>query len=254
MTTIYYFSGTGNSLKIAKDLSNTIDDCKIIRITSSTLNLSTNRISNKIGFVFPVYYRGIPHMLREFVKKIQVNKNTYFFAVANFGGYAALTFEQLDKLLKDKGAYLNANFSVPMPGNMWFMYYPHPKKDFENRIRDEKKLCMDIAAKINKNFQNNLPDIENIKAEKKLYMDFQPSNNDENFWVNDHCTGCSICSKVCPAQNIKSINNKPAWQHHCEQCLACLHWCPVAAIEYKSDSIKKERYHNPLINIREMFV
>ncbi|NRV63944.1 flavodoxin [Clostridium beijerinckii] len=32
-TTIYYFSGTGNSLKVANDLSNQLTDSKIVKIS-----------------------------------------------------------------------------------------------------------------------------------------------------------------------------------------------------------------------------
>lgn len=252
-TTIYYFSGTGNSLKISKDLSSAIDNCKIIRVAHNTLHITADEQSDRIGFIFPVYFRGLPHMMENFIKNLRINANTYFFAVANFGGYAALTFEQINEILKNKGARLNANFSVPMPGNMWFMYYPHPKKDFEDRVREEPNICLDIANKINSNFENDLPLVENPEKEQKMYNDFIPNNTDENFWTNAKCIGCSICAKVCPAENIEIINGRPLWKHQCEQCLACLHWCPNGSIEYKRDSLDRERYHNPYIDAKELF-
>jgi len=54
------------------------------------INIDTE--SDKIGFVFPVYFRGLPHMVKKFVGDLKTNKNTYFFAVANYGSYAALSF------------------------------------------------------------------------------------------------------------------------------------------------------------------
>ena len=68
-----------------------------------------------------------------------------------------------------------------------------------------------------------------------------------------NCTNCGICLKVCPVKNIEMLNKKPSWKQHCEQCMACLHWCPNAAIEYKNDSLNKERYHNPHIKVEELF-
>lgn len=253
-TTIYYFSGTGNSLKIAEDLSTNMRDSKIVRVAYNTLHITADEDSAKIGFVFPVYFRGLPRMLEGFIKKLKVNSNAYFFAVANFGSSAALSFQQIDGILKEKGARLNANFSVFMPGNMWFMYYPHPEKDFSERIEEEPGRCKIIAGKINCKSENPLPILEKLEEDKKMYNAFIPSTVSNNFWVNEKCTGCAVCSKVCPAKNVYFIDGRPVWKENCEQCLACLHWCPMGAIEYKQDSIGRKRYHNPLIHSRKMFV
>lgn len=251
-TTIYYFTGTGNSLKIAKDLSENITNCRLIRICKR--NMDINEVaSERIGFVFPVYYRGLPKMVANFIKNLDVNSGKYFFAVANFGSYAALTFEQIDIMLRSKGKSLSANFSVEMPGNMWFMYYPHPKEDFINRMNNQSKITIDIAKMINNNYENDIPIIKNRHKEEKMYENFTPNNIDESFWVNEKCIGCGICSKVCPAENIEIIETKPSWKHRCEQCLACIHLCPQTAIEFKKDSINKERYKNIFVKTKDLF-
>ncbi|NRZ12914.1 EFR1 family ferrodoxin [Clostridium beijerinckii] len=86
-----------------------------------------------------------------------------------------------------------------------------------------------------------------------MYEDFNPNNIDENFWVSEKCVGCSICSNVCPAENIEIIEEKPSWKHRCEQCLACIHLCPQTAIEFKKDSINKERYKNIFVKTEDLF-
>jgi len=49
---------------------------------------------------------------------------------------------------------------------------------------------------------------------------------DKSFFADEKCTGCRICAKICPAQNIGLVKEKPQWEHHCEQCFACIQWCP----------------------------
>jgi len=252
-TTIYYFSGTGNSLKIAKDLNDNLPHSKIIRICKENMKITSDTSSEKIGFVFPVYYRGLPHLVAEFIKNLQVNPKTYIFAVASFGSYAALTFAQIDELLISKDTRLSANFSMAMPGNMWFMYYPHPKEDFTNRINDQKSITLNITSKINNNIITKVDITRDKISEEKMYLDFNPCDFSKGFWTNSKCTNCGICLKVCPVENIEIINKKPSWKQHCEQCMACLHWCPNEAIEYKNDSLNKERYHNPHIKVKELF-
>lgn len=252
-TLIYYFTGTGNSLKIARDLKEELKNTKLIQICKNNMGINIDTESDKIGFVFPVYFRGLPRMVKKFVGDLKTNKNTYFFAVANYGSYAALSFEQLDNILKAKDAKLSAVFGVPMPGNMWFMYYPHLKQDFIDRINAEKEKTINIAKEINNKAVIQMDDIKNRDSEEKRYNDFHPNNIDKDFWISKKCNGCGICSRICPANNIKIIDKKPVWQHQCEECLACIHWCPKQSIEYKNDSLNKERYNHPDIKVQELF-
>lgn len=75
---------------------------------------------------------------------------------------------------------------------------------------------------------------------------------DKPFFADAKCTSCGICEKICPAQNIKLVSGKPVWQHRCEQCFACIQWCPDEAIQYGKGTAKKKRYHHPEITLKEM--
>ena len=77
---------------------------------------------------------------------------------------------------------------------------------------------------------------------------------DKDFWVEKTCNGCNICADICPVNNIVVKNGKPEWQHHCEQCWACAHWCPKKAIQYKESTQHKERYHHPEISLNDLKV
>ncbi|MNN28092.1 ferredoxin [compost metagenome] len=72
------------------------------------------------------------------------------------------------------------------------------------------------------------------------------------FQVDHHCTGCGTCEKICNLNNI-TVDDKPQWGQRCSQCLACVHYCPMKAIQYGKVTEKKGRYTNPNISIHEMF-
>jgi MinD superfamily P-loop ATPase len=78
------------------------------------------------------------------------------------------------------------------------------------------------------------------------------SKLDKNFWVDDKCNHCGICSKVCPPKNIEIVNEKPVWLHRCEQCLACIQWCPQEAIQYGKKTVNYARYHQPEVSLSDM--
>ncbi|MBR2497846.1 MAG: EFR1 family ferrodoxin, partial [Parabacteroides sp.] len=55
------------------------------------------------------------------------------------------------------------------------------------------------------------------------------------------------CERICPTRTISMREGKPVWADTCVQCVACIHRCPVRAIEYGKETIKKGRYHHPEI-------
>jgi len=77
-TEIYYFSGTGNSLYVAKELQKRISETKLIPIVS-LLNIDVIKTNAEtVGFVFPVHALTIPIAVKRFIKKlIWSHQNTY---------------------------------------------------------------------------------------------------------------------------------------------------------------------------------
>ena len=66
------------------------------------------------------------------------------------------------------------------------------------------------------------------------------------------CTGCGICAAICPVNNIEMSNGGPQWSEECQQCLACLNWCPQRVIEFGARTIRHRRYTNPTVTFKEM--
>ena len=52
---IYYFSGSGNSYKIAKNISERLGDTKLIKISAENMHLALENNYRKVGIVFPVF-------------------------------------------------------------------------------------------------------------------------------------------------------------------------------------------------------
>ena len=50
-TTIYYFSGTGNSLKIARDIAEKLEECELVPIAKVWQQDQLASTSEKVGFI-----------------------------------------------------------------------------------------------------------------------------------------------------------------------------------------------------------
>ena len=75
---------------------------------------------------------------------------------------------------------------------------------------------------------------------------------DKNFWIDEKCNNCELCQKICPVGNIDMSHGNPIWNSQCEQCFACLQWCPQKAIQYGKKTSMRRRYHHPNIDISDM--
>lgn len=253
-TTIYYFSATGNSLKVTKNLSEQLTDTKIIQISKKSIPTSKDTQSDKIGFVFPVYNFGLPVIVKNFIETLPIGKHTYVFAIATCGGMVGAALNQIKKILNKKDINLASSFCVFMPGSDQLMF-PTVSEEEQNKLfNDEEKQISTIALAIKSK--------QHIKYKSNAIMSsvynllytatFRPKGMGKNFWTDEKCIGCGLCSQVCPANNIVMHDGKPKWEHQCESCLACMQWCPQKSIQYKKTTVKRGRYHNPQINVSEL--
>ncbi|MBE6072218.1 MAG: 4Fe-4S ferredoxin [Clostridium butyricum] len=246
MNTIYYFTGTGNSLQIADDLSKQLGNCTIHKIAE----YSGEKISaDTLGVVFPVYNWGLPLILCDFLKKLNISNGTYIYTVANYGGLPGKALDQCRDILKDKNIILSSGFLINMPGNYIIGYGAKSKQAQEKLFAKEKKKVNDIV-----NFVKNRKkgDIEksNLIIDRVFtnyfYKDIVNFHEaDKNFTVNNKCISCGLCAKRCPVNNITIKDGKPVWNHKCELCVACIQSCPKEAINYAGKTEKRNRYLNP---------
>ena len=69
---IYYFSATGNSLKLSQDIAAAFGGAGLFRMTPSAgITASDSRI---VGFIFPVYMGGLPGIVRRFLESYPFGK------------------------------------------------------------------------------------------------------------------------------------------------------------------------------------
>jgi len=250
--TIYYFSGTGNSLKIARDIAERLEECELVPIAKVWQQDQLASTSEKVGFIFPLYYFGLPKIVYDFINNIELTKSNYFFAViTRAGDVDGAPLQQLDNILDTKTKKLNAGFFVRMPSNFIIGYditsEAVQKEFFENAINQVEKIT-NILKENGENFQNekNISERMNKKFREKVYA------SDKSFYAEDNCTGCGICEDVCPVNNIVLTESLPQWQHKCQQCLACINFCPEKAIQFGNKSLETGRYHHPEITVQDI--
>lgn len=244
---IFYFTGTGNSLSIAKQMGG--------KLFSIPLMLAKGELSHEddaIGLVFPCYYFNIPAIVNEFVSRASLSAN-YFFAVMTYGNTSGLGLEKLKKTAKLAGIGFHYTNEILMTDNFL------PAFDIK------KQIALEGKKEIEKNTATILNDIKYRKVNsvkkkgiltrivaavvsKTLSLNGQ---EDKNFRVDKSCISCGTCLKVCPRSNIISVDGKPTYRHKCEYCLSCIHACPITAIHIKGEK-NSARFRNKNVSLEEI--
>lgn len=253
-TLIYFYTGTGNSLWTARTLAAQLGNTEIIPMSGVSNDIVTD--AGNIGLVFPVHIWGLPRKVINFLDKLPAGNSKNYFALAVNAGQVAATLLQLDKLLQARGISLSAGFDVVMPNNYIPWGGPGPEEKQQERFHNARKKIERIAAVVKEKEQRPVekgPLWQNILFTAFYKISFnQVPKLDKKFSVDEKCNGCGICEKVCTVFNIEFEEKKPVWQHRCEQCFACLQWCPQEAIQIGKKTVNYQRYRHPEVNLKDI--
>jgi len=259
---IYYFSGTGNSLHVARELAKRFPDSSLTPIVSVLKNEKIETNADPIGLVFPIHAFTFPWPVKRFLEKATLEPTSYKFAIATRECFARV-FSSMDRLLGERNGKLNACFSFEMPQTYVPLFDVYPQ---EERARTEAEMREHLAC------------IEKIVASRETFRPEDPPgwflfshivyplvtawfreirfpDMEKSFHADHRCTGCGTCEKVCLSQRIRLENERPVWQDgvRCMYCFACLHYCPSEAVQIEGRStMKRGRYHHPAITVKDI--
>lgn len=133
---IYYFSGTGNSLYIAKKIKESFIACNLIPIETLSRFEKITPKSKEVGFIFPVYFGDIPPLVKNIIKKFDFSKIEYIFALPNCYSIAGATFINFRKILKSQNKNINYENILFMPDNA--ILFPIEKDN--EKLKDRKSV------------------------------------------------------------------------------------------------------------------
>lgn len=269
-TTIYYFSGSGNSLYAARELRQRLPDADLVPMVRL---LGAERIESRgetVGFVFPIHGMTLPIPVRRFISRLDPSSAHYLFAVATRAATPHRAFSEIDRMLRKRGRRLDAFFTLTMPSNdPKFRDWRPPADEGLARLASDLRPRLDaIAEVVVRRQENRAPDTEflvpvNPLLERLVLLGMAFAERDgakDYFYANERCTGCGTCAKVCPSGKVRMDGKRPVWRDEvtCYLCYACLNYCPARAAQIRSKvwmrsyTEQNERYPHPYATADEI--
>jgi NAD-dependent dihydropyrimidine dehydrogenase PreA subunit len=254
---IFYFSGTGNTRFVAKEIAAGIGEellfiPDLIRENRYEFTLQPEET---VGFCFPTHGWQPPRIVREFIKQLSIAQhpspnNLYCWALTTCGDDMGEAMTILNKDLEAIGLKASTMFSVIMPESyvcLPFMYTDTEDKE-QQKIAAAKEQLPHIIACLREH-KEGIEELEKGSTPRLYSYVIGAYFNarmvhDKKFTVDaDACIKCGKCAKMCPVDNI--TGTPPVWNHNgrCTSCLACYHYCPTHAINFGKITRKRGQYY-----------
>ena len=233
---ILYFTATGNSLYIARQLSD--ENTELLSIPQMVKQGRHNFEADEIGIVYPIYGHMPPNMVRNFIKQASIKAN-YKFAILTYGMLDFNAAEIWDDISQKAGTKFDYINTLVMVDN-WL-----PNFDMNQQMKMDKHIPEQVEAiKADLGTQKHWVKPATVEARRghEGFMYFSRLDpevgflmkSEKYFRVTDACIGCAVCTEVCPRGNYELTSTGVKMEGDCDFCFACIQNCPQKAIQFQS--------------------
>ena len=251
---VFYFSGTGNSLAVSKDLAQTLK-CSFVGITSELLaNLPEVYTADRIVVVFPSYAYGLPRFVIRFLKRAKFDCN-HLSLIVTCGSSSGGTLQSAKRILKRHHQRVNYFKELQMVENYIPIFGSPKPKYIEKRLSRHRQRFADMAIEIQEKQENTIRGLRPISVTIRHIFGVASPLIAKMMKVKKTCTLCGLCMKTCPANAITTNNKKKRAKIRakmCNHCQACMNICPQHSIKLFRMRPKAKQYINPDIKTNEL--
>jgi ferredoxin len=238
---IYCFSGTGNTLLVARALADELGKVGIPAKISPMERADPKALDlgGAVGIAFPVAIFTTYPVVWSFVRSMPRGEGTEVFMVDTLGGLSAGIMAPMKRILEEKGYRAVGIRQIRMPLNLI-----HHKEDAKARLigrglGEARGYARDLAGgRASWGSLGYLSDLSKLLLSNRLVW-WLARQYPKMRVAEDNCVRCGTCARICQAGNI-AMEDKPRHGGNCQVCMRCYAYCPREAILY-SDIFKRYR-------------
>lgn len=246
---VLYFSATGNTAYIARELGKQLgDSCVDLLERIKSGDHSTLHSDTPFILCAPVYVCEMPRFLSKYLRQQAFSGSRDIYCVFTSGGYCGISGVLAKAIFRKKGMRYRGHAEFKMPRNYVVSdaYAMLSPRETEERILAARKKLPETAAAIREGRPLTARHV--FLFESVITLPFNPvwcrlKLRAKDFHTTDKCIGCGKCVQLCPLNNISLQDRRPLWGSACTHCMACIGNCPTEAIEYGCITQGKEKYN-----------
>jgi len=253
--TIFCYSGTGNSLASAKQLSEYFS-MPVKMITEELIAKKPAVLGEFCIIIFPSYAYGAPLSVRRFAKKADFNVK-YMVLLTTYGSHYGGTLAEIIRLLKRKKQKVSYSDGIKCVENYIPIFGLTKEEKVKARIEAQHKKTKDLIPLLEQRLNNKRRTFKPFSLFiSKIFRTFKPLFP-KFYRVKNRCNGCGICAKVCPTNAIKIVKKAKRYVPKfkalkCDHCQGCLQLCPSKAIRFARVRPKTGRYIHSNVSLNEL--
>lgn len=263
-TDIYYFSGSGNSLAIAREIAGRVGG-RLVPVVAALHGEGIRSGAETVGMVFPVYDFKAPELFYRLVDRIEGIEGIRLFAVATYGICPKDALLKLEERIRSRGGSLAAGWTVEMPHSG--LGYRAWSEEHRAALAEEGRARAAEIAELITSRSGGSIEMKRIGADflftRRIFSAVPGIASILRavlfggwdalaFYADDRCNGCSVCVRICPMNNVRLQEGRPVWGEECVNCFACLQWCPLEAIQAGPVTADMPRYHHPEVKAADI--
>lgn len=236
---LIYFTGTFNTRYVSRRLKEKLENAGYEVALYEIDPMNTERLDlsgyDLIGLGYPIYGYNAPWPFLKFIRHQKFPKGVRTFIYKNSGETEKVNDASslfVWRKLKRSGAVIENEYHFLMPYNIHFRF----QDDLVKEILDMDEKLYDILVY---EISNKISNIKRYKLWHRIVtraVSIQFFGGDVNSFFykvdSDKCSGCGLCIKQCPMQNIyRDENGHIKFHHHCLMCMRCSFFCPQDAFD-----------------------
>ncbi len=251
---IIYFSGTGNTELISKEIVKRLESkghvVNLVSIENKEQIRKLDFDNKVIGFGFPVYKFSYPDIFNQFFNVFNsIGKSNKYFLFSTFARFMADSFYDISEKLDENKFHLivKRGFKAPSCGisaRLTEMDYDYESvMFFEDDIsRKLDEFVDEFLSLVNTNKEIKLKHSILRPIKKIIVKQVEMTKYPEMHINQDICVLCGKCINHCPDSNLIKRDGyiEIVDSYGCLHCLRCMNHCPVNAIDFG----KLTRYDN----------
>lgn len=245
--TIVYFSGTGNTAWVVRQLAE-----RLTKLGDVVQSFSCEEIAPQdaaltgcdvLGVAFPVHASWAPKSFRAFLAQLPLAKGMSLFTIAcaaYFGGDAAW-YAARPLAAQGYTPFLYAN--VFMPNNL----YPVPGPEQAARIAEKAGKKIDKLAPLIHQRRRHIEGVHPLGwlggyIQRWSFAPLERRMQRYLFADDDTCNRCGWCVEHCSVGNIELTENGVQFLGKCIFCTRCFHLCPQHSIQFTNATRNESRF------------